>query len=78
MRRMKRFCLLWMMALLLCLGLGGCAGGPGLQEPSFDLTSIPEYSGEPYVLINDNVPEFDEADMTTESYELYGPLDYLG
>ena len=80
MKKTKRIYLLLVMAC--CLLLSGCVeivDGPGMErEPSFDLTSIPEYSGEPYVLINDNVPEFDEADMTTESYELYGPLDYLG
>ena len=39
---------------------------------------VPEYSGEPYVTINDNVPEFDEADMTEESFEDYSTLDELG
>ncbi len=73
MKRVYKVSLILTMAL--CLLLTGCAG---VQEPSFDLTSVPEYSGEPYVLINDNVPEFDESDLTTESYELYGPLDYLG
>lgn len=79
MKKLKRINLI-LAALVLCLGLSGCdmAAMPGLQEPSFDLTSIPEYSGEPYVLINDNVPEFAEEDLTDESYEIYGPLDYLG
>ena len=48
------------------------------EESSFDLTEVPEFSGDPYVLINGNVPEFSEEDMTTASYELYGPLDDLG
>ena len=74
---MKRLYLL--LAMVLCLMLTGCDGSiPGAQEPSFDLTSIPEYSGDPYVLINNNVPQFDEADLTKKSYELYGPLDFLG
>lgn len=76
MKKLKRIHLLLLMAL--CLVLHGCSVVPSVQEPSFDLTSIPEYSGEPYVLINDNVPDFSEEDLTTESYEIYGPLDYLG
>lgn len=42
------------------------------------LDSLPEYNGEPYVIINDNIPEFKEADITTSSFESYGELDYLG
>ena len=79
MKKLKRIYLL--LTVKLCLVLTGCSTVsdlPGLQEPSFDLTSIPEYSGEPYVLINDNVPSFSEEDLTVESYELYGPLDDLG
>ena len=80
MKKLKRISLL--LTLAFCLVLSGCmemVDGPGMErEPSFDLTSIPEYSGDPYVLINDNIPDFDETDLTTESYEIYGPLDYLG
>ena len=77
MKSMKRIILLLTMAL--CLMLSGCdVSIVDYQEPSFDLTSIPEYSGDPYVLINENVPEFTEEDLTTDSYEMYGPLDYLG
>ncbi len=39
---------------------------------------IPEYSGSPYAVINDNVPEFDEADFTSTSFETYSELDSLG
>jgi DNA-entry nuclease len=39
---------------------------------------IPEYSGEPYVVLNDNEPEFTEDEITDESFEEYGPLDELG
>ena len=28
------------------------------QTVSFDLSTIPEYSGEPYVILNENKPEF--------------------
>ena len=36
------------------------------------------YDGKTYVVINDNNPDFTEADMTTASFESYGELDELG
>lgn len=51
-------------------------------EPSTEITlslsDIPEYSGKPYVEINNNVPEFQETDLSTSSYEYYSELDNLG
>ena len=48
------------------------------QSVSYDLDNIPEYSGNPYVIINNNVPSFDEKDMNNRSFEKYSDLDYLG
>lgn len=45
---------------------------------SYDLKSIPEYSGEPYVTIHDNVPFFSEKELTTDAFETYSELDDLG
>ena len=39
---------------------------------------MPEYSGNPYIVVNDNTPFFTEADKTTASFEKYGELDSLG
>ena len=39
---------------------------------------IPDFSGEPYVAINGNIPFFVEEEYTTESYEYYSELDELG
>ena len=47
-------------------------------EVTLSVASIPEYSGSPYVTINDNVPQFLETDMSTTSYEYYSDLDNLG
>lgn len=47
-------------------------------EQTFDISSIPEYNGSPYVEINDNVPQFTESEITTSSFEIYGDLDSLG
>ena len=45
---------------------------------SFDLSSIPKYTNEAYIVLNNNKPEFDESDFTTESFESYSNLDALG
>ena len=43
-----------------------------------DVAEIPDYEGEPYVVLNDNEPDFTEAEITTEAYEDYSDLDALG
>lgn len=45
---------------------------------TYDLETIPEYSGSPYVALNDNQPEFHESLLTTEAFETYSDLDSLG
>ena len=45
---------------------------------SFDLSSIPEYTDNPYVYINNNIPNFREEEYTTKSFEKYSKLDDLG
>ena len=42
------------------------------------LEEVPEYTGQPYVEINDNEPTFTEDELTADSYEEYSPLDELG
>ena len=49
-----------------------------IAQTSFDLNTIPDYTSEPYVIINNNVPEFNEEDLTTRSFEKYSDLDFLG
>lgn len=39
---------------------------------------VPEFSGEPYVVINENQPEFTEEDLEQDSFESYSELDGLG
>lgn len=45
---------------------------------SFDYNTVPEYNNTPYIEINNNKPYFNNTDITTESYEHYSDLDYLG
>ena len=68
------FRLLSPLLLVCCFFVSGCSGG---GEPIVSLDAIPAYSGEPYVVINGNVPFFEESEFTTSSYEDYGELDYL-
>lgn len=44
----------------------------------FDLFTIPEYSSNPYVEINNNNPYFTEKDYNTEPFEKYSEWDNLG
>ena len=50
------------------------------ETPNQNLTlaEVPEFSGEPYVVINDNLPQFNDEDLTTNAYEFYSDLDVYG
>ena len=45
---------------------------------SYTLDTIPEYSSEPYITINNNIPNFTDEDFTTSSFEDYSDLDNWG
>lgn len=67
------------------LTLTACSGLTGSELPDSGRTveyssvlDVPEYEGEPYVEINGNTPDFTEAELTTEAYETYSELDFLG
>ena len=49
------------------------------QAPTaVSVLDVPEFSGEPYVVLNGNEPDFTDEEKTTESYEHYSGLDSLG
>lgn len=50
----------------------------GTQQSDISMETIPEYDGEPYVVIDDNEPNFTEEELQPEAYETYGTLDALG
>ena len=50
----------------------------GGQTPSFPLDEIPEYSGEPYVVVDGNAPDFTDEERASDVYEYYNELDSLG
>lgn len=64
------------LALALLLALAGCAGE--MSAPAeFSYESVPVYTGEPYVMLNGNVPYFTQDELTTEAFEYYSELDAL-
>ena len=66
--------------LLLCLLLSACGAVPGGTQTSFSLEDVPAFSGEPYVVLSDNQPDFtqEELDQAAQGFEEYSPLDALG
>lgn len=44
----------------------------------FSLDDIAPYSGEPYVVVNGNIPYFTEDELTTEPFEIFSELDAYG
>ena len=49
------------------------------NEVSFNLNEIPDFDGKtPYVILNNNEPEFPDEDFNINSFEKYSELDSLG
>ena len=42
------------------------------------IDKIPEYEGSPYIIINENEPDFSEEELRAKPYEEYSPLDIWG
>lgn len=72
--------------LSLCLLLSGCSGIPSFADlaaaetasSSVSLENIPAYTGSPYVVLEENQPDFSPDELTEESFESYSSLDSLG
>ena len=72
--------------LSLCLLLSGCSGIPSSADlaaaetasSSVSLENIPAYTGSPYVVLEENQPDFSPDELTEESFESYSSLDSLG
>ena len=67
--------LLWTMILSIAFS-GSCMGFS--TSKSVNTHRIEAYHGIPFVLLNDNVPEFQERDLVTEAFQEFSPLDHLG
>ena len=44
---------------------------------SYDILEVPDYTDKYFVYINDNIPSFEETDLSTESFEKYSNKDFL-
>lgn len=65
--------------LALALVLAGVYFGKDfLPAENISLADIPAFSGEPFVIINQNVPEFSEDNFDNTAYEHYSELDGFG
>lgn len=49
-----------------------------VTRSAFTYADLPTYSDAPYVEVNDNNPYFEDADLTTDAFEIYSDLDDLG
>lgn len=45
---------------------------------ALNVSDVPEYNGNAYAVINDNIPDFDQSDLSSDSFEIYSSLDSLG
>lgn len=48
------------------------------SEASVDLSDISQFDNEPYVVVNNNKPDFSKSEITDESFENYSTLDHMG
>ena len=61
-----------------CTTIDGDSNAPTASNvPSAEDHQLPEFSGEPYVVVNKNLPTFGD-NVTTDSFEEYSELDELG
>lgn len=77
-KSLKRFLVSAAAAGILIWGSGGSYVESTVVYAAADLAEIPSYTGNPYTVLNDNVPEFSQEEFTEESFESYSELDALG
>lgn len=54
------------------------SGNIDYGDSYIDLDTIPEYSGQKYVILNNNIPDFTESELDEEAFEYYSELDKYG
>lgn len=45
---------------------------------SYKINDIPDYNGNKYIVINNNIPAFSKKELNKKNYEIYSDLDDLG
>ena len=73
---MKKLCALGLILLLILGCFSGCFFVT--RQYSDSVTEVADYENSPYIVLNNNIPEFTEEDHVTESYEYYSKLDRYG
>ena len=76
MKKYKKILLSVLAVILIVFGLFK-SGNDNTKYPDITLSSIPEFSGSPYAVINGNIPFFTEDEYTASSFETYSELDKL-
>ena len=77
--KLKKFLWAFLAAVMLCGCTEPMAPQSGVsQVPYIDLDTIPVWDGEPWLIVDDNVPGFTDAYVTTDAFEQYSALDSLG
>lgn len=67
--------------ILICIWISGCGANNRTDDTAevISLNQVGEYSGAPYVYLNNNIPYFtDEEKENTKPFEIYSSLDDLG
>ena len=72
----------WLLPLICIVIVAAVASqlffGKSGPEYSDSVKNVPEFSDQPFAVINDNQPDFTQEDMTQKAYEFYSELDSLG
>ena len=48
------------------------------NDYEFQISDVPSFSVEPYCVLNNNIPDFGDVEISTEEFEYYSNLDSLG
>ena len=67
--------LIWSLLCVVILSVSSFVYTQLLMNKSVSLDAIPDFSGEPYFVLNNNFPNFSNREICTESYEYYSNLD---
>lgn len=65
------------LVMILSIMLSGTCMGFSTSR-GLNVNRIEAYHGIPFVLLNNNIPEFEKRDLVTRTYQKFSPLDRLG
>lgn len=68
----------FILLLIFVVGVGLYNWYQTANMESYTIEGLPAYSGDLYVVINENQPSFPEEDKATDAFEQYSELDMLG